>query len=322
MKVETPVGTFALKQKKMTLRQIENIHRVYPLIRNLVIDAIGPLPSKYGDLVIEMGGRHCYLSPWVEETVPESALEERYRHLFAGAGMLHRQTITDEKDAVPLYGSVARLLLEHRKRWTSFFETAERHVYPSPFEQIVLSRSATVIISYRQALDFFSSGAAGSRESTIVTGKMRHALCHGRLSPHHLLIENERSLLMNFEESNEDVYILEAAALMEQAAVTLDPDRAQWPQLFHRYFSSCPPTREEMAFLYHLLVCPGVHGDLVQSYYRQRRPDEYLYTKRLVRLLHGYDRLIGQLGSFIRNMHEKQQAPESENGSDGRGGSN
>ncbi|RYL93870.1 spore coat protein YsxE [Sporolactobacillus sp. THM7-4] len=311
IKAETSAGVFALKRKKMTEKQIGRLYDVYPLIRSLVIDSACPLPSKYGDLVVKWDENSYYLMPWFEETVPESDLRERYQRLFLKAGQLHRQTMQKEADASSLYGSAVQMLRAQQSYWERFFNTAEHRVYPSPFEQIVLGYAPSALGYLQRALVFFSQNVSKQREGE--SGRvLRRALCHGRLSPLHIMIENEKSFLINFEESKEDFYILETAALFQQASVMLPPDGTEWDRLFRDYFSSCPASDEEASFLFHFLLCPRSLSHLINQYEGKRENSELWFTKRFIRLARGHDQLIRELEKYFDDQKQQKEEQEKE----------
>lgn len=310
IKVETVNGTFALKQKKMTERQVAHLHKAYALAGRLIIDAVNPLPSKYGDLVIQGEEKSYYLMPWFEETVPDSDLGERYRHLFVRAAQLHRQTVQEGKDASDLYRTTAQLVGSRQFEWERFLNKAEHQIYPSPFEQSVLSSAAESLGSMQQASAYFSRGEEKDEDGS---GKMlRRALCHGRLSPLHLLIEGERSVLSNFEESEEDFFIIETAALFEQASVMLPAGGTSWDGMLRSYLSECPLSEEESAFLYHLLLCPRSQLDLIVQYRRDREQSELWFTKQWMKLNRAHERMIGSLQLFFEQKKKKEEEQKEE----------
>ncbi|WP_332238600.1 spore coat protein YsxE [Sporolactobacillus sp. KGMB 08714] len=312
IKVETANGTFALKQKKLTDRQIRHLHRAYSLSGRMIIDAVGPLPSKYGDLVIRGEENSFYLMPWFEETVSDSDLPERYRHLFVRAAQLHRQTLQEEKEAADLFAAAAQTVGAGQVQWERFLNKAEHHVYPSPFEQCVLNFAAAGLNNMQRAFDYFSKGQEKNEDGS--GKKLRRALCHGRLSPLHLLIEGEKSFLCNFEECEEDFFIVETAALFEQTSVMLSPAGESWDRLLRSYFSECPLNGEEPDFLFHSLLCPRAPLALIGEYQENRDHSEQWYTKRWMRLSRAYMEMIGRLQKFLDQKKEEETAKEEEQG--------
>ncbi|GGL41316.1 spore coat protein YsxE [Sporolactobacillus putidus] len=310
IKVETANGTFALKQKKLTDRQIRHLHKAYSLAGRLIIDAVGPLPSKYGDLVVRGEENSYYLMPWFEETVPDSDLSERYRHLFVRSAQLHRQTLQEEKDASDLFATAAQMVGARQIEWERFLNRAEHRVYPSPFEQCILSFTADGLNNMQRAFAYFSKGQEKNEDGS--GKKLRRALCHGRLSPLHLLIEGEKSFLCNFEESEEDFFIIETAALFEQASVMLSPAGESWNRLLHSYFSECPLNEEESEFLFHLLLCPKAPLDLIGEYEENRGHSEQWYTKRWMRLSRAYTEMTGQLQQLLDQKKKKEEEAKKE----------
>ncbi|RYM06856.1 spore coat protein YsxE [Sporolactobacillus sp. THM7-7] len=310
LKVETSAGFFALKRKKMTDRQVDRVYSVYPLIRSLVIDAVGPLPSKYGDLVVGDEAYRYYLMPWFEETVPESDLEARYRHLFHKAGELHRQTMREGKGTDGLYRSAFQMVATRYTDWEQFLNMTEHHLYPSPFEQMVMSYSGQALGLFQHALGYFSERAGLNDDAS--DDRPRRALCHGRLSPLHLLIEGEKRYLTNFEEAREDFFIIETAALMEQACSVLPPAQTPWQDLLSAYFSACPLNEAETNFLFHFLLWPRTILGLMDQY-RDKERSELWYTRRFQRLSRGHRRMINQLQTFIEQKRkEKQKSRDKE----------
>ncbi|MFT8391213.1 MAG: spore coat protein YsxE, partial [Sporolactobacillus sp.] len=260
IKVETIIGNFALKEKPMTRNQLSHLLTAYQLASGLAIDALTPLPSKYGDLVIQGDGDiGHYLLPWFEETVPSSDLLTRYSRLFLKAGQMHHQTMKGDDDPEPLYQSMLQFLGYRQSIWENFVLQAEHHVYPSPFEQLVLSSAGGYLTNIQRSLTYFQDALKNEEETENPAKKgLRRALCHGRLNPLHLVIENEKCYLINFEECSYGLFIIEAAALFEQASAVLTRPHLPWKEWVASYLHACPLTENETAFLFHYIICPRI----------------------------------------------------------------
>ncbi|WP_353948079.1 spore coat protein YsxE [Sporolactobacillus sp. Y61] len=303
-KIETDRGLFALKKKKLTVHQIEHLKVTYQLSQNLVIDAVTPLPSKYGDLVISGDGETCYLMPWIEETVPVTDLKERYRMLFIKAGQMHRATMRrDTQNSDDLYAQLTQIAMARKQEWEGFLNVAEHHVYPSPFEQVVFDSAGIRLSHIQQAMTFFSRGEPKDEEGKGIG--MRRALCHGRLNPRHLLIERERCLLVNLEECREDFFILETASLMEQACVMYN-GAPQWEKWLHDYLTACPLREEEGIFLFHLMLCPKAPSLFFNSYLTEKKKDEPGSIRKWMRFSRNHKLMLSSLWSWLEK--EKKQA--------------
>ncbi|MCI1856668.1 MAG: spore coat protein YsxE [Sporolactobacillus sp.] len=307
VKVETEAGRFALKRTKLTTAQIGGLKIAYTLAGRLVIDAVTPLPSKYGDLVVSDEQSDSYLLPWIDETVEEEDLPERYRRLFLKAGQLHRGTLREEEDAAKLYASAARSASYGKTVWEHFLDRAEHHTYPSPFEQAVLNTAAGYLGPLEQSIMFFSRGPSAEKES----GGLRRALCHGRLSPLHLLIAGERAALTNFESCGEDFFIIETTALVEQASVMLEADAALWHELIRLYLSACPLTAAEEAFLRHRLLAPRAPVDLLDHYLRGRSDDEMAFLRRWRYLGRRHTNAVAGIRQFFEAKDKKKAAEQA-----------
>lgn len=310
IRVDTYAGTFALKQKALNDRQIRSLQTVYTLARRMVIDAVCPLPSKYGDLVIR-GSEVCYyLMPWFNETVDASNLTERYRHLFVKAGQLHRKTLEKDEDCSALYQSMVRVLNQRQMIWEHFLYKAEHHVYPSPFEQAVLKTAFIYLGNMQVARDFFAKDKDDEGKNKM----MRRALCHGRLSPLHLLIENERSCLTNFENSEDGFFIVETASLFEQASATLGLEPVDWRGFFQSYLSACPLNDEEKGFLTHFLLFPSAHAELLSRYVHTKESSEQWFVKRWTNLCHIHQEMFTSIKKEIeaeQKQKEERQAKKA-----------
>ncbi|MCO7127939.1 spore coat protein YsxE [Sporolactobacillus shoreicorticis] len=303
IRVDTPAGSFALKQKALNDRQIRSLQTVYALIRRMVIDAVCPLPSKYGDLVIRGTETSYYLLPWFNETVDLSNLQERYRHLFIKTGQLHRKTLEKKADCSGLYQDMVRVLNQRQMVWEQFLYKAEHHVYPSPFEQAVLKSAFIYLENMQRSHDFFSH----DKDDEGKNKTMRRALCHGRLSPLHLLIENERSCLTNFENSEDGFFIVETAMLFEQANVMLGSEQTNWRDFYESYSSVCPLTDEEKDVLVHFLLFPSAHAELLSRYLYSGQLDEQWFVKRWTDLCQAHRNMFT---SIKENMDEEQKRKE------------
>jgi spore coat protein YsxE len=312
IRVDTYAGTFALKQKALNDRQIHSLQTVYTLARRMVIDAVCPLPSKYGDLVIR-GSEVCYyLMPWFNETVDASNLTERYRHLFVKAGQLHRKTLEKKEDCSVLYQSMVRVLNQRQMIWEHFLYKVEHHVYPSPFEQAVLKTAFIYLGNMQVARDFFTK----DKDDEGKNKTMRRALCHGRLSPLHLLIENERSCLTNFENSEDGFFIVETASLFEQASATLGSGHVDWRSFFQSYLSACPLNDEEKVFLTHFLLFPSAHAELLSRYVHTKESSEQWFVKRWTNLCQVHQEMFTSIKKEIEEEQKKKEERQAKEASE------
>lgn len=318
IRIATSDGIFALKEKKLDGEQYMSLTRAYRLARSLTIDAVCPLPSKYGDLFLHDGEGDAYLIPWIEETIPESDLTERYRRLFVKAGQLHRQTMKEKKDPSSLFRTAGQLAGVRKAEWEQFLSGAEHHVYPSPFEQVVLNTAPGYLAPMEQSGVFFSSEPEKDDDGQSIG--LRRALCHGRLSPLHLLAAGERSYLTNFENCHEDFFIIETAALFDQANVMLPADRGLWNNLIRSYVTACPLTDQEDAFLFHYLLTPAVPVDLFRKYVTNHEKSELWFIRKWNRFTKARGNLLSCLGDYVnekrRKKEEKEQSEKAETKAD------
>ncbi|MCL1630521.1 spore coat protein YsxE [Sporolactobacillus sp. CPB3-1] len=307
-RIDTIAGSFALKEKVLNDRQIRNLQTVYDLSRRLVIDAVCPLPSKYGDLVIQDSGSSWYLMPWLDETVDDSDFQERYRHLFVKAGQLHMQTRGKAVDCTSLDQGMMRVLAQRQRIWELFMYQAEHHVYPSPFEQAVLSKAFIYLENMQRARNFFSQEKNDNGKQKT----LRYALCHGRLSPLHLLIENERVRLTNFENSEDGFFIVETATLFEQASAMLEPEQANWRDFYRSYQSVCPLSSEEQAFLLHFLLFPGAHARLLDQYmHATNQVNEQWFVRQWTKLCRAHQIMYTAIKKEIDEENEIRAARQA-----------
>ncbi|MFT8873057.1 MAG: spore coat protein YsxE [Sporolactobacillus sp.] len=305
-RIETPGGSFALKSKSINHTIVDRLRVAYRLSAKLMIDALCPLPSKYGDLVIEQqNGIGSYLLPWIEETVAADDLHSRYARLFLKTGQMHRQTLDGEEEAQLVYQAMAERLPDRLGIWETFVSAAEHHLYPSPFEQLVLEASGGYLTDLQRAMTFFRE-ALQPKESDEQVDKrvLRRAFCHGRLSPLHVLIDHEKSYFINFEHSSYGPCVIEAAALFEQACAVQPADQKEWGEWINAYLSACPLNDEETAFLFHYLISPRAPTDLLAQYMNAHDESELWFTKRWMKLQRAQ---TAMLEAFRDYFNRKQQ---------------
>ncbi|MCO7175520.1 spore coat protein YsxE [Sporolactobacillus kofuensis] len=308
IKIETYSGTFALKRKALNDQQIRKLQTVYSLARQMTIDAVCPLSSKYGDLIIRTDELCYYLMPWFRETVDASDLLERYRHLFIKAGQLHRQTLEKETECMTLYQDMVRVINQRQMVWEQFLYQAEHHVYPSPFEQMVFKSAAIYLVNMQRARDFFSRDHDDEGKGKL----MRRALCHGRLSPLHLLIQEERSALTNFENSEYGFFVVEIATLFEQSSVTLGTKKTDWKGFFRSYEAACPMSDEEHEFLLHFLLFPSAHAELLQRYMQTDQRSEQWFVSRWTKLCRVHQEMFTTIKLEIDEERKKKETIQAE----------
>lgn len=309
LQVETPRGQYALKRKKLTDRQVGNLLHIYQLTQMLAVDAISLLPSKYGDLVIDSDGHRYYLTPWINETVPASDLGQRYDSLYARAAHLHRQTLQRGDNAAELGQSIVNMLTAEKKDYEAFADEAEHRDYPSPLEQVFLRHAAKILGNYEAAIHFFSERIKNAESNA--GGGIRRAICHGRLSPNHVLIDRERSFLINFDDARDDYFIIETAALFEQTNAIYSPSEAKWMELINIYTSICPLNEDEQPFLYYFLLCPKSLYHCTKRYRVAGERNEMTFTKKWVSLLFSYERLTRSLGRYFEAKRAEKEKAEA-----------
>lgn len=317
IKVETAIGTFALKQKSITRNEIEHLKTAYNLARNLAVDALCPLPTKYGDLVIQGNGEiGYYLLPWFEQTVPESDLLQRYARLFLKTAQMHHQTLDGEDNPASLYQSMIQLLSGRQSVWETFVLAAEHHTYPSPFEQLVLSSAGGYLSNIQRALTYFQEALKvdeGSEKPKEDEKKrsLRRALCHGRLNPLHLVIEDEKCFLINFENCSFGFFIIEAASLFEQASTVLAGSLVPWKEWIRVYLEACPLIEDETAFLFHFLSCSRTSVDLLENYEKESEKNELWFTKRWMAIQETQAAMMAAFQNYFASK-EKEDSPNAE----------
>lgn len=281
LKIYSGQQTFSLKKTtkarfSKALQSIETLHqksyrKFVPFYRTV-----------NGQLMVEHENFVYYLMPWIPV---EHYVGVSFQDVMTEAARLHLHTIkykkVSENQFLSMYHQVKTEWEKRQHDFRTFLEVCESKLYMSPYELFYclhyheISRLEGLAI---EQLDKWYSLMEAERD-------IREALCHGYLSPDHLLKATDRSYFINFERSffGSPVYDLAAfflAAFYENLNYT--QEAIGWLQEYEqqlRFFD-----KERVFLKFHLLQANSVHRS-IRAYVSNHQIEEIEHVKRLQRAI-------------------------------------
>jgi spore coat protein YsxE len=281
LKIYSGQQTFSLKKTtkarfSRALQSIETLHRksyrkFVPFYRTV-----------NGQLMVEHQNSVYYLMPWIpiEHHVGVSCQD-----VMTEAARLHLHTISykkiSENQFLSLYHQLKTEWEKRQHDFHTFLEACESKLYMSPYELFYCLHYHEILRLEGLAVERLDKWYLLMEEERDI----REVLCHGYLSPDHLLKVTDRSYFINFERSfyGSPVYELTAffrTALYENTSCA--QEAIEWLQVYERHLRLLDKERELLKF--HLLQANSVHCS-IRAYVSNHHIDEIEHVKRLQRAI-------------------------------------
>lgn len=200
-KVYSNKGTFALKQVQFTDEQRHHfIYTVQSLHEKGYRHVVPIFPTTDGSYICRHFQYDYYVMPWLESN--RFNMREPQEDLMREAARLHTVSMTkgrvNQQYFYHFYEN-SKLNIEMRKLdYERFIDICEKKIYMSPFELLYCTYFTQFMIIEDLALRQLDNWYDVVKEKK----QDRAVLCHGNLSPNHLLYdENGQSYLINFDRS-------------------------------------------------------------------------------------------------------------------------
>lgn len=310
-KIVTSRGSYALKETTLNTEQQAWFRHVLERLYSLRFPVVPLLPTKYGDILVNRGGSLYYLMPWIQEQEPTRYVKaESVLDLTAN---LHFLTVK-EQDYSPDMVESSQALLE--KRWgeqqvefEQFASSAEHHVYQSPFELQFLSHFHQLMSRAEEAKSHLKSW----KDKSLDTKQLRTVLCHGKLSPHHVIMTQNKPALINFERAVLDTPVRDLAIFLRRACLYLTLDADQWYRMLNSYETIFPLNDEERTLLKSYLTYPEPFYNLLNQYkHPENKMNELTFVQRFEHHLLQFNQM-----NYILNYLNEQPNPNEEETTEG-----
>lgn len=270
-KIYSNRGVFALKETSCTAQDMEWLIHCYERLASLGYRNIPPIyRTKFGDPVMQAGGKFYYLMPWYSDVQPESYEKEEF--LMEEMGKFHALTVKEQVFAsdviVESYSALVNRFETRQLQMEQFTESSERSTYVAPFELNYLTNFHRMM---RMAEESKKLVGEWYRQCDAAQ-RFRSVLCHGRpLRNHVVFTESGEKLLINFERAVLDTPVRDLAIFFRGVTNYMDwnvEDGLYWLECYERHFRLYP---EEKVLLASYLYFPEPVFVLVEQYKRNRR---------------------------------------------------
>ena len=284
-KVYTKQGIFALKQVRYTEEQ-----------RNQFMQAVRCLHDKgYRHVVpiyLSWDGRHLqsdqssgsefYLMPWIESG--QVRAEERFVDIMREAARIHKVTEVTGKvnhSYFQHFYEKSKSNIDRRKLdYERFVEKSEKKIYMSPFELLY----GTHFVQFMRMEDFALNSLEDWYEATKEKNKDRISICHGNLSPNHLLYdENGNSYLFNFDRTFTASPIYDLLNFFSKALYRYPQKVTESTAWYKEYSQHHQLTDDERLLLFYYLTQTDKIHRIIHQYQTDRSISEKDIVVRLQR---------------------------------------
>lgn len=282
MKVESQLGTYALKKSKISTAQFNRMYEIITFLAEKKYPVPEILPNKYGDLHISLTDGIVYLRKWIDG---ENLTLNNKDYLLASTsllGQMHNLGLFFNKKDLN-YRHIDEITIrktwsvsvEWLKRYRTKLETKENK---TTFERIILS--------YIPFIHEWAINALEELNNWIIEyssiSKIRKTVCHGKF--HHrniILLPNSKKFLIDFDNVSLDTPVRDLAFFIRN--YIMNNEYRDWiEEWVVNYQSIMPLLLSEKKLLSIFLLFPERIISLAKSYNsRERNMVEEIYLKKL-----------------------------------------
>ncbi|KEF39478.1 spore coat protein YsxE [Schinkia azotoformans MEV2011] len=279
-KVYTKQGIFALKEVRYSEEQ-----------RNRFMQAVNRLHDKgYRHVVpiyLSSDGRHLqsdnssgcefYLMPWIDNG--QVRADQRFVDLMREAARIHKVTeVTGKANHSYFQHFYEKSIANIDKRkldYERFIEKSEQKIYMSPFELLY----CTHFVQLMRMEDFVLNTLVDWYEATKEKNKDRISICHGNLSPNHILYdERGYSYLFNFDRTFRASPIYDLLDFFRKALYRYPQKAAEAVGWYKEYSQNHQLTDDERLLLFYYLT----QTDNIHRIIHQYQTDPSISEKNIV----------------------------------------
>jgi len=317
-KIYTKKGTFALKRTAYTEEQRNQFLKVVQSLHGRGYRHVVPIfPTDEGKYLLRDHQYDYYLMPWLESK--RSTPEDSYGDLMREAARMHAVTEIKGKANQPYllhFYEQSKLKLDRRKLdYERFIEKSEKKVYMSPFELLFCTYFIQFMRIEDAALDLLENWYETVKEKK----QDRISICHGNLTPKHLVYdENRKGHLINFEKTFTASPIYDLLHFYRKLLYRYPQKSANAIQLYSEYNRYNRLTEDERLLLFYYLAQTEKIQRLIYQYQSNSQASEkdmVVKLQRSIWQMQASHTFITQINEAIQQEKEKQLQAEPENNS-------
>lgn len=279
-KVYTKQGIFALKEVRYSEEQRDQFMQTVNRLHDKGYRHVVPIyfSSDGRHLQIDNSrGSEFYLMPWIENG--QVRADERFVDLMREVARIHKVTEVTGKanhSYFQHFYEKSKVNIDKRKLdYERFIEKSEQKIYMSPFELLY----STHFVQLMRMENFALNNLEDWYEATKEKNKDRISICHGNLSPNHLLYdERGHSYLFNFDRTFTASPIYDLLYFFRKALYRYPQKAAEATGWYKEYSQHHQLTDDERSLLFYYLT----QTDKIHRIIHQYQTDRSISEKNIV----------------------------------------
>lgn len=324
-KVYTKQGIFALKQVQYTEEQRNQFMLAVKSLHDKGYRHVVPIYFSSDGSHLQSDpsyGSEFYLMPWIESGQVRS--DERFVDLMREAARIHKVTEVTGKvnhSFFQHFYEKSKSNIDRRKLdYERFIEECEKKIYMSPFELLY----STHFVQLMRMEDFALNTLEDWYEATKEKNKDRISICHGNLSPNHLLYdESGHSYLFNFDRTFTASPIYDLLTFFRNVLYRYPQKISDATQWYREYGQHHQLTDDERLLLFYYLTQTDKIHRIIHQYQTDRsisEKDIVVKLQRSIWRMQAAHTFVTQITESIQQEKNEDSFGE-ENGSYGGEGS-
>jgi spore coat protein YsxE len=309
-KIYSNKGTFALKKIAPTAGTdfIRHVHYLYQKGYNRIVPIYPTMDGRYAVLY---DNYLYYLMPWMAN---DSRGNRQANHqLFRELARLHtlsaKEIAVSKEEREEHYEKTIQQLEKHQEFIDGFIDVCEKRTYMSPFELLYCLYFNEINL----ALKFSKTKFEEWYEKTKDKDKARMVVVHGKLAPDHFLFdERGYGYFINFENASYGSPIHDLLPYVARSLNTgpkRNDDVIDWIYHYNKYF---PLKDDEKLLLHSYLACPTQVIQIVEKYYRKKRPRNEFKLVRQLQQRYFHLKNIEYVVSKMTEIENQRKAAEAQ----------
>lgn len=314
-KVYTKNGIFALKQVQFNEEQRTQFMNTIQSLHGKGYRHVIPIYQTIkGNYLIRYNHKEYYVMPWIENN--QARYEDSYGDILKEAARLHALTEVKgpaNQSNFQHFFDKSKIKIDKRKLdYERFIEKCERKIYMSPFELLFCTYFMQLIRMEDEALRHLENWFEAVKEKK----QDRVAICHGNLSPGHLLYdESGHSYLINFERTYTASPIYDLHDFFKKLFYHYPQKAKLGPNLYMQYNRNNHLMEDEKLLLFYYLTQTENINQIIQRYQSHSSLSERKMTATLQRSIwkmQAAQTLVSQVNEATQQEYNTTNDTESE----------
>ncbi|MCM3765464.1 spore coat protein YsxE [Neobacillus niacini] len=309
-KIYSNKGTFALKKIAPTTGTdfIRHVHYLYQKGYNRIVPIYPTMDGRYA--VLHENNLY-YLMPWMSND--SRGNRQAHHQLFRELARLHtlsaKEITINKEERIEHYEKTIQQLDKHQEFLDGFIDVCEKKTYMSPFELLYCLYYNEINLALRFSKTKFEEWY----EKTKDNEKARMVVVHGKVASDHFVYdERGYGYFINFENASYGSPIHDLLPYVSRALNTgpkRNDDVIDWIYHYYKYF---PFKDDEKLLFYSYLAYPTQVIQIVEKYYRKKRPRNELKLVRQLQQRYFHLKNIEYVVSKMTEIENQRKAAEQQ----------